>query len=88
MALVEEVDEAPGLSGYRCQLGQLVLDLLKPGLKDGLHLFGNAGEASCECRRTWSGRGKEAFDKVVVPFTLPALIPVKYLRIVMCLALF
>lgn len=34
MALVEEVDEAPGLSGYRCQLGQLVLDLLKPGLKD------------------------------------------------------
>ena len=45
MALVEEVDEAPGLSGYRCQLGQLVLDLLKPGLKDGLHLFGNAEEA-------------------------------------------
>lgn len=42
MALVEEVDKAPGLSGCRCQLAQLVLDLLKPGLKE-VHLFGNSG---------------------------------------------
>lgn len=35
MALVEEVDdEAPGLSWCRCQLGHLVLDLLKTGLKE------------------------------------------------------
>lgn len=43
MALVEEVDdEAPGLSGCRCHLGQLGLDLLKPGLED-VHLFGKTG---------------------------------------------
>lgn len=52
-----------------------------------VHLFGNAGRHDVNAGGSGQAEGGRLLIKVAVPFSSPALIPVKYLR-VMCLALF